>query len=168
MVQRVELQPMSTYAIRIASIIMAQLETFAAARRLGIAVSEAIFILNPAKDIRRRPDVAFVSAATWPLDRPLPETGDWQVIPDLAVEVVSPNDLFEELLKKMREYFHYGVKQVWIVSPASRQVHVYDSPTQPRILSVNQELEGGALLPGFRMPLASLFQPQAQSAEEMA
>jgi Uma2 family endonuclease len=160
--------PMSIYAIWIASYLSQCLGPYAKEHRLGIVVSEALFIIDPVKDIRRRPDVAFVSAATWPLDRPLPETGDWQVIPDLTVEVVSPNDLFEEVLKKMREYFNYGVKQVWIISPASQQIHIYDSPTQPRILGIDQDLEGGTLLPGFRMPVSSLFQQQTKSMEERA
>ena len=48
----------------------------------------------------RRPDLAFVSAAKWPLDRLLPETGDWRIVPDLVVEVVSPNDVFQDVLSK--------------------------------------------------------------------
>jgi Uma2 family endonuclease len=166
--ERVELPPMSIYASRIAFQLGIRLETHAEAHRQGMAVTEAMFILDPVKDLRRRPDVAFVSAATWPLDRPLPESGDWQVIPDLAVEVVSPNDLFEDLLGKMREYFQYGTKQVWIVSPASQQIYVYESPTLPRILTADQELDGGTILPGFRLPVGWLFQPQTQAASPIA
>ena len=85
------------------------------------------------------------------------------MIPDLAVEVVSPHDLFEDLLGKMREYFQYGVKQVWIVSPASQQIHVYESPTRLRIVTAAEELDASAILPGFRLPVAWLFQPQTQA-----
>jgi Uma2 family endonuclease len=117
------------------------------------------------RDIRRRPDVAFVSAQKWPLDQPLPETGDWEVIPDLAVEVVSPNDVFQDVLKKMAEYFRLGVRQVWIIIPSHRQIYCYDSPTtSPRVLNVGEELDGGTLLPGLRLPVGSLFQQQPQVA----
>lgn len=125
--------------------------------KLGTVVTEGMFILDPARDLRRRPDLAFVSAERWPLDRPVPLIGDWEVVPDLAVEVVSPNDVFQDVIVKMNEYFRYGVRQVWIVVPVTRQVFVFDSLTRSRILAEPEELEGGTLLPGFRLPLASLF-----------
>jgi Uma2 family endonuclease len=74
--------------------------------------------------------------------------------------VVSPNDLFEEVLAKMQEYFAKGVRQVWIVAPTKRQIYVFDSPTKVHILSAEDELDGGNLLPGLRLPLARLFQRQ--------
>src|SRR5207244_9943879 len=106
---------------------------------------------------------AFVSTQSWPLDRPIPEEGDWEVIPDLAVEVSSPNDLLKDVLAKMNEYFTYGVRQVWLVIPTRQYVLVFESPTRVRILTAADELDGGTLLPGFRLPLASLFQRQAQA-----
>jgi Uma2 family endonuclease len=162
--QKVELPPMSIYACRIASKLQTFLEVHAAAHGLGQAVTEALFILDAEQNLRRRPDVAFVSAAKWPLDRPIPETGDWEIIPDLAIEVVSPNDLFEEVYAKMEEYFRLGVQEVWIVLPRSRLVQVYRSPTNPRVLTTADELTGDPLLPGLRLPVASLFQPQPQAA----
>jgi Uma2 family endonuclease len=55
--------------------------------------------------------VAFVSTERWPLERPIPEDGDWEVVPDLAVEVTSSHDLWDEVLAKMHEYFEKGVRQ---------------------------------------------------------
>jgi Uma2 family endonuclease len=109
--------------------------------------------------------VAFVSAQRWPLDRELPPTGDWPVIPDLAVEVVSPNDIFQDVVAKMKEYFRLGVRQVWIILPLDRQVYVYDSPTQVRIVTTTEDLDGGAILPGFRVPLATLFHRGAEAGQ---
>lgn len=162
--QKVELPPMSIYAAWVASRIDRRMGSHVETHGLGTVVVEGLFILDPARDLRRRPDVAFVSAASWPLDRPLPETGDWELVPDLAVEVVSPNDVFQEVLAKMREYFRLGVKQVWIVLPVDQEIYVYDSPRTPRVLTVDDELDGGVLLPGLRLPLGSLFQRQPQSA----
>ena len=155
--ERVELPPMSAYATWISSRLGYQVGPFADIHMLGTVVSEMLFILDPERGLRRRPDIAFVSSQRWPLGREIPEMGDWAVVPDLAVEVVSPNDLFEDVLAKMREYFQVGVRQVWIVVPVEKQVYVYSSPKDPRVLDSSDELDGGMLLPGFRLPLATLF-----------
>lgn len=161
--QKVELPARSIYAAWIASRIDRRLGSHAETHGLGTVIVEGVFILDPVKDLRRRPDVAFVSAEKWPLDRPIPESGDWELIPDLAVEVVSPNDAFQDVLAKMREYFRLGVKQVWIVLPVDREIYVYDSPKDLRILTATDELDGGALIPGLRLLVGSLFQRQPQT-----
>jgi Uma2 family endonuclease len=161
--QRVEIPPMSVYAGLVASRLGYRLGPFVDERRLGIVVTEVLFIVDPKRNLRRRPDVAFVSAERWPLDRPIPETGDWEVIPDLAVEVVSPSDSWEEVLAKIDEYFEKGVRQVWIVAPVSQKIYMLDSPTRVHILTAADELDGGKLLPGFHLPLARLFQRQTEA-----
>ena len=158
--QRVDLPPMSAYATWIAARLHGRLWPYTE-KGLGTSVTEMLFVLVAEHDLRRRPDVAFVSTARWPLDRALPETGDWEVVPDLAVEVISPNDVFKDVLAKVREYFHYGVQVVWVVAPEERQVYVYDSPTHVRILTGQDELTGGEVVPGFRMPLGHLLQHAA-------
>ena len=108
--QRVDLQSMRAYATWIASRLHGRLWPHAEDHLLGTPVTEMLFVLDPERDLRRRPDVAFVSTERWPLDRELPSTGDWQVVPTLAVEVISPNDVFKDVLAKLREYFQYGVQ----------------------------------------------------------
>jgi Uma2 family endonuclease len=149
---------MSAYATWLASRLHGRLWPYAEDKGLGTSVTEMLFVLDAEHNLRRRPDVAFVSTARWPLDRTLPETGDWEVVPDLAVEVISPNDIFKDVLAKVREYFCYGVQVVWVVAPEERQVYVYDSPTHVRILTGQDELTGGEVVPGFRLPLGHLFQ----------
>jgi Uma2 family endonuclease len=158
--QRVELPPMSAYSTLVATRLVTESGPFAAGHRLGIVVGEMLFILDPEHNLRRRPDVAFVSAERWPLDRPIPEEGDWEVVPDLAVEVTSTHDLWDEVLAKMHDYFATGVRQVWIIVPKRQQVFVFESPTRVHILTAAEELDGGVLLPGFRLPLTRLFQRQ--------
>jgi Uma2 family endonuclease len=162
--QRVELPPMSAYSTFVASRFFLEAGPFAAEHGLGIVVAEMLFILDPERNLRRRPDVAFVSAERWPLDRPIPEEGDWQVVPDLAVEVTSSHDLWDEVLAKVHEYFEKGVRQVWIVVPKRQQVFVFESPTRVRILTTAEELDGENLLPGLRLPVARLFQRQTAAA----
>jgi Uma2 family endonuclease len=156
--KRVELPATSIYAAWIASRFHGILWPFVEKGALGTLVAEALFILDVERDTRRRPDIAFVSAAKWPLDRPLPETGDWQLAPDLAVEVISPNDIFNQVVSKVGEYFDHGTTQVWLVLPSQREVYVYSAPTQVRIFTDLDTLEGEPLLPGFQLPLANLFQ----------
>jgi Uma2 family endonuclease len=153
---RVELPPMSYLAIWIASRLHGFLWPIVEKNKLGMAITEGMFILDVKNDIRRRPDVAFVSAQTWPLDRPIPRVGDLPVAPDLAVEVNSPTDLMDNVIGKIMEYFHYGVREVWLILPMQGQVYVYTSPTQVRILTARDEL-ADTIVPGFRIILAELF-----------
>ena len=155
--QHVDLPSMSVLAAWIASRLTCRLGTFADEHGLGTVVSETLFILDAEQDRRRRPDVAFVSARQWPLSREFPEAGDWEIVPDLAVEVVSPTDELSDMVSKLREYFEYGVKRVWVILPVQRQVYVDESPTQVRILPCDETLSGEELVPGFTFPLSELF-----------
>ena len=104
----------------------------------------------------RLPDLAFVSAAR------IPEGGEpegiWPMAPDLAIEVISPNDLWEKVQSKVREYFAAGVQQVWLVSWQQRTVSLYDSPTHVIILTEEDTLTSAALLPGFSCHVSDIFQ----------
>jgi Uma2 family endonuclease len=111
----------------------------------------------------RLPDVAFVSASRFgPEGEP---EGIWQIPPDLAVEIVSLNDLFEKVISKVHEYFAAGVRQVWLVSPEHRTIIIYRSPTETTILSEEDDLVSEDLLPGFRCPIADLFRRPANSRD---
>lgn len=162
--QYVELPSESALTSILTSQLLGWIGSFADDQGAGYVVCKAIFIIDPDRDLRRRPDVAFVSKKRWPLERPIPETGDWLVVPDLAVEVISPNDVFEEVYKKLKEYFAHEVRQVWVVLPLDKEVLVYTAPTKLHKLTVGQELDGGDIIPGFRLSLAELFkQPVAAS-----
>ena len=154
--QRVELPPMGILSNIIAYRISYHMMNHLVRERQGIMVMEALFILDEEANTRRRPDVAFVSAERWPLERAIPETGDWNVIPNLAVEVTSPSDALPDVVGKLGEYFGYGVREAWLVIPEEQQVYVYTSPTEVRILTRDQPL-ASPLLPGLSIPLADVF-----------
>jgi Uma2 family endonuclease len=154
--QVVELAPMGAYEIRIATVLTMYLETFARQHQLGRAVQEMLFDLTTVQR-KRRPDVAFVSYDRWPRQRRVPRTEAWDVVPNLAVEVVSPTDRVEDVVDKVAEYFRAGVECVWVSLPSREQVYVYESPTQVRILTRADALHGEPVLPQFRLPLAALF-----------
>jgi Uma2 family endonuclease len=155
---------MSALAAIIGSLLVSKLNAFAEGRDLGIAVSEVLFRLPLNVNRNRRPDGAFVSYQRWPKGRPIPESDNaWDVVPNLAIEVVSPTDFAEELLEKMEEYFRAGVDLVWVVYPRRQIVVVHHLFTQVQVLTRNDELSGGKVMPGFHLPLASLFQETSAS-----
>ena len=91
------------------------------------------------------------------MPRQLGSDNAWDIVPELMVEVVSPHDLAEEIVERLEEYWAAGTQLVWVVYPTQRLVYVYESLRQVRILAAADELTGGSVLPGFRIPIASLF-----------
>jgi Uma2 family endonuclease len=156
--RHVELLPMSILASRVTSNIHFQLGYYVYGHRLGEALTETLFRLPLPADRNRRPDVAFVSALTIAQAPPQPGSDNaWAVLPELMVEVVGPHDLVEDLMERLIEYFAAGTKLVWIVYPTQRLVYIYDSPCRVHILGEADDLDGGEVLPGFRLSVASLF-----------
>jgi Uma2 family endonuclease len=155
---RVELLPMSILASRVASNLHSYLGHYLIGNPIGEALTETLLHLPLPADRNRRPDVAFVSAQAIALAPPQPgSAAAWDVLPELMVEVVSPHDLAEDVIERLDEYFTAGTKPMWVVYPTQRLVYIYDSPRQVRILGAADELDGGVVLPGFRLPIASLI-----------
>lgn len=148
---------MGYFAILVTNRILAMLRPFVESRGLGTVVMEMIFVLDAARPLKRCPDVAFVSADRWPLDKPGNKKGDWEVVPDLAIEVISPSDVEENIHRKLLEYFDAGVRQVWHVRPLLENVTVYRSLRDVKIYASGDMVDVDDLLPGFRMPLDNLF-----------
>jgi Uma2 family endonuclease len=88
------------------------------------------------------------------------------VLPDLCVEVVSPHDWADEIMDKVREYFEAGARLVWVIYPRHQMVIVHESLTSVRGLSRIDTLDGGVVLPQFRLPLAELFPETPSSPAE--
>src|SRR5215470_11972344 len=101
---RVEREPMGAFETVLASWLCHLLNSFAGGKKLGLAVNETLFVLNASRNLQRRPDVAFVSYARWPAAI-VARASAWDVVPDLAVEVVSPTNLAEEIDSKVTDYF---------------------------------------------------------------
>jgi Uma2 family endonuclease len=123
---------------------------------LGYVTVESGYVLftNPdGRDTVRGPDVAFVAKARAP--EGLPE--DYvRFAPDLAVEVVSPNDLVFEVEEKVDEYLRAGTRLVWVISSRLKIVTVYQK-SGITVYDVNGTLNGGEVLPGFQLPVAAIF-----------
>jgi Uma2 family endonuclease len=103
----------------------------------------------------RKPDVSFVRAGRLPGGKPA--RGYEKLAPDLAAEVVSPNDLAEEIEQKVDDYLRAGVRLVWVLYPATKSVHVFRPDGSARRLRETDTLEGEDVVPGFTCPVAELF-----------
>jgi Uma2 family endonuclease len=79
------------------------------------------------------------------------------VVPDLAIEVISRTYLASAVNAKIDEYFQAGVSLVWVIYPVTTKIYVYDSPTSVRILQLGDELDGEGVVPGFQVPLSTMF-----------
>lgn len=151
-------KPMSTYENVLAGELFRHLAPYVATSGLGRATVEVMFDL-PNLDHDLRPDVAFISFDRWPQTRGIPRSNAWPVVPDLAVEVVSPNDDMRNVIERVGTYFDVGVRLVWLVVPGRDLVYVHTSLTQVRMLARGEDLTGDPVVPGFRLPLANLFPP---------
>jgi Uma2 family endonuclease len=103
----------------------------------------------------RKPDVSFVSFGRFPGEELPP--GYARLVPDLAAEVISPNDLYEEVDEKVEEYLRAGVRLVWVISPRNHTVRVYRVNGSSHSLREDDELDGEDVLPGFRCRVRDLF-----------
>jgi Uma2 family endonuclease len=104
----------------------------------------------------RIPDVSFVSWSRLP-ERKLPKEPIPDLVPDLAVEVLSESDTPKEMLRKLHEYFVAGVRQAWLVDAEAREIRVYSAEKKHRRYRDGNTIRGGKLLPGFTLGLSELF-----------
>ncbi len=79
------------------------------------------------------------------------------VAPELVVEIMSPDDRWSEVRQKIWEYFSIGCVLVWVADPSDQTVSIYRSPTEVDILAQEEILRAEDLLPGFSVPIATLF-----------
>jgi Uma2 family endonuclease len=103
----------------------------------------------------RKPDISFVRFGRFSNER-VPK-GYIRIPPDLAVEVLSPNDLADEVEEKVEEYLDAGVRLVWVISPKAETVTVYRADRSAVKLHDANELSGENVLPGFRCKVSDLF-----------
>jgi Uma2 family endonuclease len=131
------------------------LGAFVRTNKLGIISGPDGTMLLPPGFVRA-PDIAFISRERLPAERvrkePIPE-----VIPDLAIEILSESNTTAEMTRKRREYFAAGVRLVWIIDPRKRTAAIYTAADQNTVLSESGTLEGGAVVPGFELSLGRLF-----------
>ena len=142
----------------IAGNIMAPLHTHVRRNRLGrVGGTDGGVFIRRNPDTVREPDVFFVSAERLPLDDQ--SDGYLEVAPELVVEIVSPNDSQDEVDEKTLIWLALGVLMVVEVYPRTLTVAVH-RPSVPAVTLMRDDvLDGGDVLPGFRLPLSEIFDP---------
>jgi len=155
---------MGVYEAFLATLLGRLVGNFVDAHQLGRTLVEVLFDLGLTNSKERRPDVAFVSYGRWPRQRRVPRGRAWPVVPNLAVEIISPTNTADEVMTKLREYFKAGVQQVWVIYPVEEVAHVYEAFDRIRVVLRHEALDGGAILPGFRLPLSDLFEEEETEA----
>jgi Uma2 family endonuclease len=139
----------------IAARITRALGNFVETTRLGdVLGAEPGFHIASDPDTVRAPDVAFVRSERVPHEKP---QGFFEGAPDLAVEVLSPNDRASEVNAKVQDWLDAGCRMVWVVDPQTKTVSVYRSRTEIMVLGASDTLPGGDVLPGFSLPLVEIF-----------
>jgi Uma2 family endonuclease len=86
-----------------------------------------------------------------------PERGYYPGAPDLAVEVISPNDLYDEVEEKVGEWLANGTHMVLVVNPRRRSVAVHRSGRDVRILGLDDTIDGEDVVPGWTLAVRDLF-----------
>jgi Uma2 family endonuclease len=130
------------------------LHLWARATNIGVALMEVGFKLASDPDTVRAPDVAFVSRER--LGPRLPD-GYWNGAPDLAVEVLSPDDRPGKVRRKIADWLSHGVRRVWVVNPKACTLTVHRPNAAPEVLAEEDTLRDEAVLPGFQMSVREIF-----------
>ena len=139
-------------AMRIGSLLSAH----ATANELGeVFAAETGFILRRGPDTVRAPDASFIAKDRLPPGE-LP-AGYFEIMPDLAVEVLSPNDRAGEVLDKVDDWLQAGVLLVWVINPAARSAMVYGTSNDRQEVAEDGSLDGAEVVPGFTCQLRDLF-----------
>ena len=141
---------------RIAANVIGSLIAFVKKYNLGeVLSSETGFLLGTAPDTVRAPDVSFVSRER--AEATAEERGFFPGAPDLAVEVISPNDRYNEVAEKVSDWLRAGTAMVVVIDPHQRTATVYRASDDVCVLTEGDMLDGDDVVPGWEVPLADVF-----------
>ena len=159
-----EMSPSNRLHGRLAIRIGVALDSFVEAYRLGEVHVEVGYYLPDDRSTLLCPDVSYVSQARISQQ---PEEAFVALMPDLAIEIVSPSNTMKQIHRKAQIYLDNGSSLVWIVRPAAKGVDVCRSSTGPRLditfIGQDSKLSGEDVLPGFELDMTRLFPPSAAS-----
>lgn len=151
---RIRVSPAGTRHGRVCTRLTVRLGSFVERERLGEVFDSSTGFRLAGGNVRV-PDVSFVAKGRFPGEQ-LPE-GFGDLAPDLAVEVLSPDDRSRDVLDKVGEYLQAGVSLVWVIDPKRRTAASYRSLTDVRTLGLDDTLDGEDVVPGFRCALAEVI-----------
>ena len=142
---------------RLAINVTTPLDQHVRANDLGVVfAAETGFKIASNPDTVRAPDTAFVRHER--IEEVGEVEGYWPGAPDLAVEVVSPSDLYTEVEEKVSDWLEAGAGMVVVVDPRNKTVAVRRSPSEITLLEESGTLNGAEVVPGWSMPVRDVFQ----------
>lgn len=150
---------MGTWESHLGVRLICLLSEFVTPRNLGVILgSDGMVRMAPG--LIRIPDVSFIS---WDRlrGRRLPDQAVLTSIPDLAVEILSRGNTEEEMTSKLQHYLDAGVRLVWYIDPRAEIARVYRGSLNAEIITMDQSIDGGDVLPGFELPLRELLKNPA-------
>ena len=153
----VEMSPVGGEHSELTVLLASRILSFVRKRKLGTVGTERGFVLFRDPDVVRAPDVHFVSTVR---ESPADRKGFFPGAPDLAVEILSPDDKASAVQEKIREYLTAGTRLVWLVDPQSETVTAYHPSGEARVYAGEQAVPGEDVLPGFSFRPADLFRSE--------
>ncbi len=152
----VRMSPIGVGHGQVVAQIMFLLHAYVRERRLGAAWTEVGFTLTRRPDTVRAPDIAFVRRDRIP--SPVPR-GFFAGVPDLAIEVLSPEDRRREIDEKVEQYLAHGAHVVLVVDPVANTVTVCRGSAPRATLERDDDvLDLDDVIPGFRCTLGQIFE----------
>ena len=151
--------PVSGEHAELTIFLIEQLGPFVRRTKIGKMLNEAGHLLGRDPDMVRAPDISFVANNRLP-PAGLPKNGFVPIVPTLAIEVVSPNDLDSEIAAKVEDYLAAGVERVWVVLPKQRTVTIHYPDGTARRVGAGGALtsdDAGFAVAGFELRLDELF-----------
>ncbi|MFN0145479.1 MAG: Uma2 family endonuclease [Dehalococcoidia bacterium] len=137
-----------------------KLEPFIETHHLGEITGEGGYLIRRDPDTVRAPDVGFVAAARVPAGG-ISDDEYFEGAPDLAVEVVSPDDRDVDVAEKVRDWLMAGSQRVWEVRPRTRTVTVHRTGAPPRTLREGEALtsdDAAFAVMGFTLAVSAIFE----------
>jgi Uma2 family endonuclease len=140
---------------QVAANVIGALGAYIHERKLGSGFAASGFVLARNPDTVRVPDVAFVAKER--ADTPTPDDYFWPGAPDLAVEIVEPEDKYVEVEEKVVDWLSAGTRMVMIINPRTRRVTVHQAGNGVQLYTENDVLDAGDVAPGWTMPVREIF-----------
>jgi Uma2 family endonuclease len=138
---------------RVLAKLFGELYKFFETHPIGEALnSENLYALSP--NTRRAPDLAIILGDR---QEELKDAKVIPIIPEIAIEVLSPSETNRTITRKLKQYFAAGVKEVWLVDPEAREVDIWAGPSLPDRTLTASDVLTSPLLPGLELPLAKVF-----------
>ena len=132
------------------------LHAFVKSHKLGkLTGADGGYVLHKNPDTVRAPDIGFVKADRLPNGKATQKY--FPGAPDLAVEIISPHDVYAEVEDKVKEFLEAGTRIVWLINPRRKSITIFRNDNSITALRTTDTLSGEDVIPGFSLPVTEVF-----------